>query len=260
MMKRRMKMTIPNLAIIDGDIIAYRAAFWADVEGIEELESRLQQDIDNWTPSDCSEVLVALSCKRKNNFRKDFWSSYKEHRNSVSSPESLGYCKELLWDMFDSIEEPRLEADDLMGIYISKGDAIGITIDKDLRTIPGYHWNPDKEKNPVHVTEEEADFFFHQQWMQGDSTDGIPGLWRVGPKKAIKFINSIIEEDGDVIEAIFNEYDTEKRPNELEMDTYDFALSMARCVRILRDGEYDFETKEIKLWEPKVGYSDSKET
>ena len=249
----------PKLAILDGDILAYRAAFWADVEGIEELPSRLTQDVENWMPEGCDETLIALSCKRKNNYRKDFWSAYKEHRNAVASPDSLGYCKEELSELFDSIEEPRLEADDLMGIYISRGDATGVTIDKDLRTIPGYHWNPDKEKEPVLVSEEAADFFFYQQWMQGDSTDGIPGLWRVGPKKAVKFLNNVIENDEDIIESIFNQYYEEKRPAELDMEVNDFALAMARCVRILRDGEYDFDTKEVTLWEPKVGYNEDKE-
>ena len=253
-------MNIPKLAILDGDIIAYRAAFWADVEGIEELKPRLKQDVKNWMPEECSDTLVALSCKRKDNFRKDFWSNYKEHRNATASPDSLGYCKELLSELFDSIEEPRLEADDLMGIYVSRGDALGVTIDKDLRTIPGYHWNPDKEKKPTLVTEEAADFFFYQQWMQGDSTDGIPGLWRVGPKKAIKFLNNVIENDEDIIEAIFDKYADEERPEELDMNTKDFALAMARCVRILRDGEYDFESQTINLWEPIVGYNDSKES
>lgn len=243
-------MKIPNLAILDGDIIAYKAAFWADIEGTEDLESRLSQDIENWTPKKCDDVLIAFSCKRSDNYRRDFWSKYKAHRNSVASPDALGYCKEILSDLADTIKEPRLEADDIMGIYISSLQAIGVTIDKDLRTVPGHHWNPDKEKKPVYLTEEAADFFFHQQWMQGDSTDGIPGLWRVGPKKAIKFINNIIEEDGEVIESIFEEYATETRPEEMEVSPREFALSMARCVRILRDGEYDFDTKEIKLWNP----------
>ena len=34
---------------------------------------------------------------------------------------------------------------------------------------------------------------------------------------------------------------------------------MARCVRILRDGEYDFDTKKIELWNPIVGYNDIEE-
>ena len=30
----------------------------------------------------------------------------------------------------------------------------------------------------------------------------------------------------------------------------DYALTMARLARILRDGEYDFNTKKVNLWEP----------
>jgi DNA polymerase-1 len=161
--------------------------------------------------------------------------------------------------MYPSIVEPHIEADDIMGCYISAGKAIGVTIDKDLRTVPGYHWNPDKEKKVVRVSEEGADLFLYQQWMQGDSTDGIPGLWMIGPKKAQKFIRSVLDEGKDVISSIIDQYCMEERPEELGIEPKEYALAMARCVRILRDGEYDFNTQEINLWNPIVGYSDREE-
>jgi hypothetical protein len=45
----------------------------------------------------------------------------------------------------------------------------------------------------------------------------------------------------------------DKRPEDKipeEMTREEFALSQARCVRILRNGDYNKETKQITLWSP----------
>ena len=55
----------------------------------------------------------------------------------------------------------RLEADDLIGMLVSSGQAIGVTVDKDLRQVPGWHWNPDKESEPFEVTEDDANHYFY---------------------------------------------------------------------------------------------------
>ena len=72
-------MKIPKTAILDGDILAYRAAFWADSEGVEELPGRISKDVDNWVPEGCSQVIIAMSCPRERNFRRMFWPMYKKH-------------------------------------------------------------------------------------------------------------------------------------------------------------------------------------
>ena len=242
-MKKKMKK--PTTAILDGDIIAYKAACWADIEGIDALESRIPRDIKNWIPKGVEDIIVAFSCSRKDNFRRDHWADYKKKRDSSDSPDSLGECREFISDRWDTITEPRLEADDLIGIHTSSGEMVGVTIDKDLKTVPGFHWNPDKDKDIRYTTEEEADRFFFLQWMTGDSTDGIPGLWRIGPKKADKLLD---EWDKDTwFEEICAMYMDEK----YNKDAYpEMEKAMAWCIRILRDGEYDFENKEINLWMP----------
>ena len=63
-----------------------------------------------------------------------------------------------------------------MGIAASSGDAIAVTIDKDLKGVPGWHYNPDKDECPNYVDDAEADKFLAFQLIKGDSTDGIPGL------------------------------------------------------------------------------------
>jgi hypothetical protein len=253
-------MTKPSVAILDGDIIAYRAAFWADAEGVDELPHRISTDISNWTPEGTKRIVIAMSCPREVNFRRDFWQSYKLHREGAKSPDCMEYAIELLWNQMEYSPATtstrcvdRLEADDLIGMMVSSGKAIGITVDKDLRQVPGWHWNPDKETEPVLVSQEDADNFFYQQWMTGDSTDNIWGLWKVGPAKAKKVLDSNPREEWEqVILKMYEEEDWDKRPENKRptLDRTEFALSQARCVRILRDGDYNKETKEISLWTP----------
>ena len=245
--------TKPTKAILDGDIIAYRAAYWADHEGIDDLPYRIKRDLKNWTPSGCTESIVAMSCPRESNYRRDFWPAYKQHRDSFVKPDAMEYCLELIYENSDAVCVNRLEADDLIGMMASREEAIGVTVDKDLRQVPGWHWNPDKEKEPIFISEEDGDRFFYQQWMSGDSTDNIWGLWRVGPKIADKILDSHDREEWDnVILDRYELEDWDRRPDNRtpSISRKDFALSQARCVRILRDGDYDKETKEVSLWAP----------
>tara|TARA_R100000231_G_scaffold128797_2_gene99973 strand:- start:6779 stop:7522 length:744 start_codon:yes stop_codon:yes gene_type:complete len=247
-------MEYPNLAALDGDILAYRAAHWADVEGIDELEDRLNHDIKEWTPEGVSNVIICFSCPRHKNYRRDFWPKYKAHRDKLHTPDALDYALEIVYSSDSSVRcVDRLEADDLMGMISSSETGVSVTIDKDLRSVPGWHWNPDKEEKPVYVSEEEADRFFYTQWMTGDSTDNIPGLWRVGPKKAEKLLSNTERCDWDA--SILNMYKEEKRPEnkQVDMDPESFALAMARCVRILRNDEYDKDKGDIFLWNPIIG-------
>ena len=237
----------PQKAILDGDIILYRAAYWADTEGIDSLEDRLKDDIRKWTPKGIHEVEVAFSDSRKNNYRRDHWSKYKANRDGLSHPECLGIAREIAVDISNSVMEERLEADDLLGIAASSNKAIAVTVDKDLKGVPGWHWNPDKEKEVQYITKKEAHRFFCIQWMTGDRTDGLPGLWRIGPKKAEKFLDGLDPEDWE--HKIIERYKEEERPEgrEIDMDPVDFAVAMARCIRILHYREYDFENKVFNL-------------
>jgi hypothetical protein len=119
-------MKKPKTAVLDGDILVYKAAFWADMEGIDELPDRLKYDVKKWTPKGCKPVL-AFSCPRSQNFRRRFWPDYKAHRDDTMQPDSKDYAVEIIVDGFDVVEYPQLEADDIMGIEASAGDAIAVT-------------------------------------------------------------------------------------------------------------------------------------
>lgn len=230
-------------AIIDGDILAYRAAFWADSEGIEWLQDRIINDLTRWTPPGADNITVALSCQREDNFRRDWLPDYKRHRTDRPSPSSLPYAIEILQEQATCLTAPRLEADDLLGIYMSQG-YIGVTIDKDLQQIPGLLWKPpvdDGEQEPIRsISQQEADLFFHRQWITGDSTDNIPGIWKMGPKKAEAALASCHSANHTAL--VLSLY--ERRPNK-QGNPYRFedAIANAKAVRILRGWE-------DTLWQP----------
>jgi 5'-3' exonuclease len=85
-----------------------------------------------------------------------------------------------------------MEADDLLRIWQQECVAAGVdyiicSIDKDLRCIPGRHYLMHK-KQFIDVSEEEATRFYYEQLLQGDPTDNIKGIPRVGPVKAQKYL------------------------------------------------------------------------
>jgi len=236
----------PKTAVLDGDIICYRAAFWADQDGIEGLPERITHDVQSWTPVGVDKVFIALSCSRKDNFRRNFWELYKAHRDvKRQTPESMEYSLELIHN-FDVIEVPHLEADDIMGLSASSNKGIAVTIDKDLRSVPGWHWNPDKEPTPKHVDLWEADYNFHKQWLTGDTTDNIPGIWRYGPAKAEKLLKYTHPRNWTA--AVVATYEQAKAKDGSKYGL-EYCMQMARCVRILRDGEYCKQTNQPKLFE-----------
>lgn len=251
MMKMTMMMTIekmPDVAVLDGDIIAYKAAFWAETEGVDELETRIIHDIKAWTPKGVSKVYVAVSCPRSDNYRRKVWEAYKRHRDDGSRkvPECLGLAIELVTKT-NKLDIPTLEADDIMGMMSSGFKAVAVTIDKDLRSVRGWHWNPDKEEAPVLLDAQTAEYNFHKQWLMGDTTDNIPGVWKCGPVKASKILDSV--QPKYWTEAVLATYDK-------SVDAYgciygyEYAVKMAQCVRILRSGEYNKGTQQPILWKP----------
>lgn len=177
----------------------------------------------------------------KENFRKKVLPTYKLHRAGKRKP--VGYAALLDWlvDTFTTKCRSTLEADDVIGIMATHPEPIGIPIivsgDKDLKSIPGYHYNFLRD-DFFFVTEKEADRNFYTQALTGDKTDGYDGCPGVGPKTAERLLG-----DGPSWERVINAY---KAHGLTEAD----ALREARLARILRYKDYDHEKGEVILWTP----------
>jgi len=244
-------MKKPDKAVLDGDIIAWKTAYVADIEGNLAIDSLISRLVDKWTPDGASQIQVALSCGKKDNFRRKIFPGYKANREDAYRPDHLKDTFEAIRDTYDCLIFPRLEADDVLGIYASSGRGISVSIDKDLKGVHGWLYNPDKNDEPYYISPEEAERWFCTQWMSGDSTDGLPGLWRIGKKTAEKLLNEWDQESWH--ENIREMYVDGKHVPKNTYNVDDMYNIMGQCVRILHEENYNIETNEIIPWKPKVG-------
>ncbi len=239
-------MMATRTLLVDGDIVAYKAAVvaetpidWGDgvwtlhahekdvIGSMEEFMSKIIEE------SGCDKVITCLS--GDNLYRKDVAPYYKANRKGTRKPMLLKFAKKYLGDKYNGKVEDKLEADDLLGILGSADKNTVIwSLDKDLLTIPAYHLIDGKV---VEVDQEEADYHFLYQTLVGDSTDNYKGCPTVGDKKA----NAILEKEGATWETVVKAFDSKGLGEEV-------AIENARLARILRDGEYNFKTKEVTLW------------
>ncbi len=115
-------------SIVDGDLLAFKAACHFENHGIDHMEERLTQDLSLWDPGLGSQI-VAFSCGRKDNYRRDFWPAYKAHRDNKESPQYLRATIDWITEHYDTIKKPRIEADDILG---SPGAASGAESNENL--------------------------------------------------------------------------------------------------------------------------------
>lgn len=122
---------------------------------------------------------------------------YKGNRDPNHRPKYYKEIRDYLVDKYKAEVVEGMEADDMLGIvqwqHPDKSTVI-CSIDKDLKMIPGYHFNPKKQEF-IYQQMNDANLFFLWQMMVGDTTDNIPGVTGIGPKKADKVIAAA---DGDV--------------------------------------------------------------
>ena len=236
-----------TLLLIDGDIIAYKAAAsaetpinWGDglwsLHAFEpDVEARLEDQIHKLMEAPAQDCIITLSDKA--NFRKEVAPYYKANRKDTRKPMLLGWAREYLTSKYNTIMYRNLEADDVLGILATKNpDTIIWSADKDLLTIPAKHWI---NGEVVTITEEEAKYNFFFQTLIGDSTDNYKGCPSIGSVTA----NKILSENcsWDAVVAAFKSKGLSE----------EVALENARLARILHNGEYDTDTGEVKLWQPK---------
>lgn len=235
-----------TLLLIDGDIIAYKASVSAETpvnwgDGLwtlhcweDDVAIRIDDQITKLTEeAPVQDCVVALSDKE--NYRKELAPYYKANRSNTRKPMLLQWAREYMASKYNTIIYRRLEADDVLGILgTANPDTIIWSEDKDLLTVPAKHWI---DGEVVEISQEEADYNFFTQALVGDSTDNYKGCPSVGFKTAEKIL-----EFGDGWGAVVRAYISKGLSEEV-------ALENARLARILRDGEYDTDTAEVKLWQ-----------
>lgn len=139
---------------------------------------------------------------------------YKAHRTAAGKPLFVPVMQEQLCKTFRTFLVPshEREADDACSAFAHEYRARGLpyvvaAVDKDLNQIPGNHYNYVKDTF-YHVTEEEANKFFFEQLLTGDTADNIPGIYGIGPIKAKKILSkgSNSEEWWELTVKAYSEY------------------------------------------------------
>jgi 5'-3' exonuclease len=278
--------------LIDGDILVYQSAqqnekeiCWDEAEGLWSIHAELHPAIVmlNDQIFGLQEKLgadhVVLALTDPVNWRKDVLPTYKSNRADKRKPMLIpalrAYLESEEFTGAKVYRRPTLEGDDILGIlmthsHLVKGEKICVSLDKDMKTLPGFHYNQRKDHDGIfEVTPAEADEWHMIQALAGDTTDGYAGCPGIGMAKATEFVKErkaavmvsrtitrgprkgqvvtepelITQEDATLWDIVVSHY----RAAGL---TEHEALIQARVARILRATDYDFKKKELKLWTP----------
>jgi len=229
------------LAIIDGDVLAYQACRprWQkkvvpvngvyyveldehgkkvplvfdkeeDREYLEESWLNFQEDLKTMTDAlFCNDYLMAV--KGDGNFRYGLLPTYKMNRHKDPSKQNnfVPLIRKLavLEDL--AVESINCEADDMMRIWAEEARLAGkdytiCSIDKDLKCIPGKHWNM-KKRTLEEISVEAALKHYYIQLIKGDPTDNVRGVPGIGDVKAEKLLKSLSKEE-EYQEVVVDQY------------------------------------------------------
>ncbi len=220
-----------DVLAVDGDIIAYRTAAVCNDAWEGACEAIIQSTLtDIATDTGVSNMRIYIS--GSGNFRYDVAKTkpYKGNREGMERPTYLQHCKDFLVREYKAIIVNGYEADDAIASDMTQNGAIHCGQDKDIYQIAGRHYNYVK-KEWATVDEEEATLLLYRQILMGDSSDNIPGLPRVGPKKAENIIFNANSAAEDAL-SFYREVCEDKLP---DVDYREYYSEQARLVTMVKD-------------------------
>lgn len=196
-----MKLKPDLLPLIDGDIVLYRMGYAADSQAKKELDGEEWMTYDylglatKILDTGLQDVINTFSGSKegyrlyitgKNNFRDTVATikPYKGNRDPNKKPKYYKELKARLISKWGAVVIDGIEADDAMGTeQFSRPNksSVIVSTDKDLKMIPGYHYNPTTGEF-INVKLKEANLSFLRQMLLGDPTDNIPGAPGIGKK------------------------------------------------------------------------------
>lgn len=251
--------------LLDADIIAYQFASavqknyqWDENTlsiDITSTDAEIMEGVDRYLLAlqdmfSADRMIVCLSDPEVN-FRKSILPTYKGNRTGPK-PVKLMWLKGAFSDKYETYQRPTLEADDVMGILsthptLIPGKKIIVSEDKDMKTIPGWLYNPNKDRDAHLVEEHDADYFHMFQTLTGDAVDNYKGCPKIGPVNAQK----ILMDGEDMRHFSMKEmWSRVVATYEAKGLTEADALVQAQCAKILRFTDYNFKKKAVKLWQP----------
>lgn len=162
-------------------------------------------------------------------FRNDLYPEYKANRKKQPPPAHIEYWKpriiKLCVEKYQFFIADNIEADDVLSIMREAegfDEIIFCSPDKDIRQIPGKHYNYGVKEDHPKVWEEidihEAAYRFWLQMLIGDSTDNVKGCKGIGEEKAPKIVRRemTIEEMKEAVRTAYLENKKYKDKEEAE--------------------------------------------
>ena len=199
-----------RIALIDGDIVAYRCAASCEPtknNPVSENESiaiaRTRELLDRILSSVATtEYRIFLSGSE--NFRKLLYPDYKRNRDDIPKPRHLVACFDLLVGEWGAEVTGGYEADDAIGIahteLLDGRDAFSMSapvicsIDKDFRQIPGLHYQFVRDELSE-VSDLEAAYNFWSHMLIGDTSDNVRGVTGIGKVKSERLLSGLSPEE-----------------------------------------------------------------
>lgn len=190
-----MTMTMNKIkhVIIDADILTYRCGFACkDDEPVENALHSVKLYIQNILDKFPEHETFQLYLTGKDNFRYKVATikEYKGNRKDTPKPKYYNEIRDYMIKVWKAQVIDGMEADDAMGIrQWSNPDRSTViaSIDKDLKQIPGFHYDFVKD-NLYDISLPEANRMLFWQMLVGDTSDNIPGINKIGPKTADKLL------------------------------------------------------------------------
>jgi hypothetical protein len=256
------------LALIDGDVLAHRSCTNRSIgippPGFEHLtqvidlterkeiseyeDSQFLQKCWNLFVKELESVLETtyasdflMGMKHPANFRKDMFPDYKigRHKDPSKMNRFVPMIRHIAVKEGLAIYGIGREVDDLLRMWHTQALEVNephvvVSIDKDLRCMPGTHYNPQKRECSI-VTDYEALELFYRQLLMGDQSDSIPGLPGIGPIKAEKLLKEAYSEEEMQIVVAYTYREV------MGDGWYDWLLSNGKMIYIQRH-EHDWFT------------------
>lgn len=203
-----------RIALIDADTLLYKICYHAEQEN--NFTTHMQA-LDQWLEVICDRTAsdAFVCCLTINAYKRYAIAQsreYKGNRKQREKPKFFFDLRNYMLQKYKALHVDGYEADDvvlaLYNKYDREGtDAVIVSNDKDLRQIPARFYDMFKEEH-TSIDDYTAHYNLHMQWLHGDSTDNIPGVEGIGPKKAALLLKDKVAEEmtTQVLRAYVNKY------------------------------------------------------
>lgn len=189
------------IGLVDADILTYQIGFGAEGDSQSSALNTLDGFICDLMLFDLPDVFdyeFFITGREPPNFRETIavTQPYKGNRSGTKKPEHLQALRDRLTDYWGAVVAQGEEADDLISKRMTElgDDCICISIDKDLDTVQGWHYNFRKH-NRYYITSWQGLYNFYKQLLTGDRVDNIRGVKGIGDKKADKLLADATTEE-----------------------------------------------------------------